>query len=114
MQNHVVSAIGRTGETDDPLDFSGFSECWFADEAQFLEALATPGWAAASVDSPNVFDESRMWGAALPGGRGEGPAARRLTHAPGARAQVVFASRQDARVRPAYGRLTVRWVRIVE
>ena len=45
--------------------FSGFSECWFADEAQFLEALATPGWAAASKDSPNVFDESRMWGAAL-------------------------------------------------
>ena len=65
VQNHVVSAIGRTGETDDPLDLSGFSECWFADEAQFLEALATPGWAAASVDSPNVFDESRMWGAAL-------------------------------------------------
>ena len=65
VQNHVVSAIGREGENDDPVHFSGFSECWFADEAQFLEALATPGWAAASEDSPNVFDESRMWGAAL-------------------------------------------------
>ena len=42
------------------------------------------------------------------GGRGQGPAARRLTDAPGARAQVLFASGQDARVRPAYGRLTVR------
>lgn len=65
VQSHVVAAVGRGGETDDPVHFSGFSECWFADEAQFLEALATPGWAAASEDSPNVFDESRMWGAAL-------------------------------------------------
>ena len=66
VQNHVVSAIGaHRRDRTTRCDFSGFSECWFADEAQFLEALATPGWAAASVDSPNVFDESRMWGAAL-------------------------------------------------
>jgi uncharacterized protein (TIGR02118 family) len=65
IQNHVAGAIGRDGETSDPVHFSGFSECWFADEAQFRDALATPGWAAASEDSPNVFDESRMWGAEL-------------------------------------------------
>jgi uncharacterized protein (TIGR02118 family) len=65
VQNHVVVGTGRQGESGDPVHFSGFSECWFQDEAQFLEALASPGWAAASVDSPNVFDENRMWGAAL-------------------------------------------------
>lgn len=65
LQNHVVSAIDRDGESGDPVHFDGFSECWFADEAQFHAALASPGWAAASQDSPNVFDESRMWGAAL-------------------------------------------------
>jgi uncharacterized protein (TIGR02118 family) len=65
VQNHVVAAIGKDGETDEDTAFSGFSECWFQNAAQFHDALASPGWAAASVDSPNVFDESRMWGAEL-------------------------------------------------
>jgi uncharacterized protein (TIGR02118 family) len=65
LQNHVVAGIDRTGESAAPTHFDGFSECWFADEGQLLEALATPGWAAARDDNANVFDVSRMWRAAL-------------------------------------------------
>jgi uncharacterized protein (TIGR02118 family) len=65
VQNHVVAAIGKDGETDEPTAFSGFSECWFEDADEFRAALATPGWAAASADTPNVFDADRMWGAEL-------------------------------------------------
>jgi uncharacterized protein (TIGR02118 family) len=65
VQNHVAGAIGRDGQSDGDVRFSGFSECWFADEAQLLAALGSPGWAAAGADSPNVFDDSRMYGAVL-------------------------------------------------
>jgi hypothetical protein len=65
LQNHVVSGIGREGESDDPVAFDGFSECWFADEAHYHAALDTPGWAAALQDNATVFDVDLLWGAAL-------------------------------------------------
>ena len=65
VQNHVVGPIGADGDSDAEIGFDGFSECWFNDEAQFLEAVQSEAWAAAVADVPNVFDGSALWGAAL-------------------------------------------------
>jgi uncharacterized protein (TIGR02118 family) len=65
IQNHVVGPIGAEGETDIELGFDGFSECWFTDEAQFLEAVNSPAWADAVVDGDNLFDMTQLWGAVL-------------------------------------------------
>jgi uncharacterized protein (TIGR02118 family) len=61
VQNHVVKPL----VPGDPVGFDGFSECWFKDEAQFLEAIESDAWAAAVADGPNVFDMSQLWGARL-------------------------------------------------
>jgi uncharacterized protein (TIGR02118 family) len=65
VQNHVVGPIGAEGENDVEIGFDGFSECWFADEAQFADAVNSPAWAEAVVDADNVFDMNHMWGAVL-------------------------------------------------
>jgi uncharacterized protein (TIGR02118 family) len=61
VQNHVVESTIE-GES---VGFDGFSECWFADEAQFLRAVNSPTWAEAVEDGENVFDMSQLWGAVL-------------------------------------------------
>jgi uncharacterized protein (TIGR02118 family) len=61
VQNHVVESTIE-GEA---VGFDGFSECWFADEDQFLRAVNSPTWAEAVEDGLNVFDMSRLWGAVL-------------------------------------------------
>jgi uncharacterized protein (TIGR02118 family) len=55
-QNHVRAAIGAAGETDDPVDFHGFSESWWADQAAFEAGMLTPAWRAVVEDGANVFD----------------------------------------------------------
>ncbi len=45
-----------------PVGFDGVSECWFKDEAQFLEAIQSDQWAMAVADADNVFDTSKLWG----------------------------------------------------
>jgi hypothetical protein len=66
VQNHVVGPIGEEGETDDAeIGFDGFSECWFRDQQQFLDAVQSDTWAVAVEDAQNVFDMTQMWGAAL-------------------------------------------------
>jgi uncharacterized protein (TIGR02118 family) len=65
VQNHAIAPVGGGGEARDPLRFDGFSECWFADEQAFLEALDTPEWAALVEDGDELFDMSAMWGAVL-------------------------------------------------
>ena len=61
VQNHVVAPLAEGIE----LGFDGFSECWFKDEAQFLQAINTPAWADAVVDGENLFDMTQLWGAVL-------------------------------------------------
>jgi uncharacterized protein (TIGR02118 family) len=41
------------------------SEAWFADEATYGAAMATPQWAAVAEDSPNCFDNSALVGAVV-------------------------------------------------
>jgi uncharacterized protein (TIGR02118 family) len=41
------------------------SEAWFADEAAYVAAMATPEWAAVAEDSPNCFDNSALLGAVV-------------------------------------------------
>lgn len=65
LQNHVVGPVGAEGETGTPIGFDGFSECWFADEAQFRRAVESDTWAEAVEDAKTVFDMAMMWGAAL-------------------------------------------------
>lgn len=66
VQNHVVGPIGAEGETADAeIGFDGFSECWFKDEQQFLDAVESKTWAVAVEDGLNVFDMSQLWGAVL-------------------------------------------------
>jgi uncharacterized protein (TIGR02118 family) len=55
-QNHVRAALGADGETDDPVDFDGFSESWFADQPSFEAAMVTPPWRDLVEDGDNVFD----------------------------------------------------------
>ena len=60
-QNHVVSGLGAEGASDDPVDFDGMSESWFADEDRFLEAMNTAPWRALVEDGENVFDMDYLW-----------------------------------------------------
>jgi uncharacterized protein (TIGR02118 family) len=61
VQNHVVAPLYE----GDPPGFDGFSECWFDDEAQFLRAVSSDGWAEAVVDAEEFLDMSGLWGATL-------------------------------------------------
>jgi uncharacterized protein (TIGR02118 family) len=61
VQNHVVKSL----IPGDKVGFDGFSECWFKDEAQFMEAIESEAWAEAVADGPNVFDMTQLWGARL-------------------------------------------------
>jgi uncharacterized protein (TIGR02118 family) len=61
VQNHVVGPL----EEGAPVGFDGFSECWFQDEQQFLNAVNSPTWAEAVDDGLNVFDMTQLWGAVL-------------------------------------------------
>ena len=61
VQNHVVGPL----DEGDAVGFDGFSECWFADEAQFLRAIESDAWARAVVDGPNFLDMSQLWGAVV-------------------------------------------------
>jgi hypothetical protein len=64
VQNHVIGPLDIVGYEATP-DFDGFSECWFADEQGFIDALATPQWRRLHEDRHQIFDMSRMWCAAL-------------------------------------------------
>ncbi|HUZ20450.1 MAG TPA: EthD domain-containing protein [Acidimicrobiales bacterium] len=64
VQNHVVGAL-VTGAGENVPDFDGFSECWFADEQGFIDALATPHWRRLHEDRHQIFDMARMWCGAL-------------------------------------------------
>jgi uncharacterized protein (TIGR02118 family) len=44
VQNLVVSAIGGKGLSDEPVNFDGFVEMWFADRATFDKAVVSPEW----------------------------------------------------------------------
>jgi hypothetical protein len=61
----VVAAVGGGGEARDPLRFDGLSECWFADEQAFVNAISTDEWARLVDDAPNVFEVDEIMGAAL-------------------------------------------------
>ena len=50
VQNRVVGPIGADGENDAEIGFDGFSECWFKDERQFLDAVESDTWAVAVED----------------------------------------------------------------
>ncbi len=57
VQNHVVSAIDASGETDSiEMDFDGFSECWFEDRAAFERAMASDEWLRMNEDALGLFD----------------------------------------------------------
>jgi uncharacterized protein (TIGR02118 family) len=57
VQNHVVSAIDGTGENDQiAMEYDGFSECWFEDEAAFDRAMASPEWLRMNEDAEGLFD----------------------------------------------------------
>jgi len=57
VQNHVAVAIDQNGENPDlPLEFDGFSECWFKDEAAFERAMASDEWLAMNEDAFRLFD----------------------------------------------------------
>jgi uncharacterized protein (TIGR02118 family) len=55
-QNHVRAGLGAVGESDDPVDFDGFSESWFADQASFEAAMVTPPWRDLVEDGGKLFD----------------------------------------------------------
>jgi hypothetical protein len=66
VQSHVVGPVGADGEVDGAeIGFDGFSECWFRDQQQFLDAVRSPTWELAVEDGLAVFDMSQLWGAAL-------------------------------------------------
>lgn len=57
VQNHALVAIGPEGETDwRELRFDGFSECWFADRADYELAMASSEWAEMNDDARGLFD----------------------------------------------------------
>ncbi len=50
-QNHAIRpAVG------DKLAFDGFSESWYADQATYERAMASPEWNALGEDGHNLFD----------------------------------------------------------
>jgi uncharacterized protein (TIGR02118 family) len=58
VQNHVIDGSQES-------DYDGFSECWFADEQGFIDALATTHWRRLHEDRHQIFAMSEMWCAAL-------------------------------------------------
>ena len=50
-QNHAIRPV--IGER---LAFDGFSESWYADQATYEAAMASPEWAALGADGDNLFD----------------------------------------------------------
>ena len=55
----------RRRDRDAEIGFDGFSECWFKNEQQFLDAVESDTWAVAVEDGLKVFDMSQLWGAVL-------------------------------------------------
>jgi hypothetical protein len=60
-QNHVMSGLGAEGASDDPVEFDGMSESWFADKESFERAMQTPPWVQLVEDGENVFDMDYLW-----------------------------------------------------
>ena len=57
VQNHCVAPLGVEGADDSlELQFDGFSECWFEDQAAFELAMSSPEWLAMNEDAENLFD----------------------------------------------------------
>jgi uncharacterized protein (TIGR02118 family) len=57
VQNHVIAAIDGNGENPDiPLEFDGFSECWFKDEAAFERTMESEEWLRMNEDAFRLFD----------------------------------------------------------
>ncbi len=57
VQNHVIAAIDGSGENAElPLEFDGFSECWFDDEAAFERAMESEEWLRMNEDALRLFD----------------------------------------------------------
>jgi uncharacterized protein (TIGR02118 family) len=57
IQNHVRSPISGEGEAPQtPMDFDGFSECWFEDEAAFELAMGSQEWLRMNADAEELFD----------------------------------------------------------
>jgi uncharacterized protein (TIGR02118 family) len=57
VQNHVVAGIDGTGENPEiAMDFDGFSECWFEDEAAFERAMASDEWLRMNEDAETFCD----------------------------------------------------------
>ena len=50
-QNHAIGPIGA-----DKLAFDGYSESWYADEATYEQAMASPEWERLGEDGDNLFD----------------------------------------------------------
>ena len=65
VQNHAIESVGPLGREPTPLRFSGFSECWFADEDACADALRSTAWRALREDGLSIFDYDRLWGFAL-------------------------------------------------
>lgn len=51
-QNHSIAPLGA-----ERLAFDGFSESWYADQASYEEAMASP-WKELEADGDNLFDMS--------------------------------------------------------
>jgi uncharacterized protein (TIGR02118 family) len=62
VQSHATRALGAVAPNDGPLRFDGYSCCWYADDASFLQSLQTQEWAGISADGPNLFDMDWFWG----------------------------------------------------
>jgi hypothetical protein len=57
VQNHVTHAIDGQGENPQlQMDFDGFSECWFVDEAAFQRALDSNEWKRMNDDADELFE----------------------------------------------------------
>ena len=57
VQNHVVTAIDNVGENDEiPMEYDGYSECWFEDRAAFDLAMASEQWRRMNEDAVELFD----------------------------------------------------------
>jgi uncharacterized protein (TIGR02118 family) len=57
VQNHVTAAIDGGGENPNiPLEFDGFSECWFEDEAAFERTMKSEEWLRMNEDAFRLFD----------------------------------------------------------
>ena len=78
VQNHVVGPVGADGDSDAEIGFDGFSECWFNDEAQFLEAVAVGGLGGRGRGCPERLRRVGALGRGAARERGRGGRARQL------------------------------------